>query len=860
MERPLIIAAISYLAGLVFGEGFTYFPLSLMFIFVTGLLAAYALHRNGGRSAGLILLVFILVCSGVIRMQWSSRLRPPDDIGQFATKQKAEVTGLIRSPLQHGKEKTVLILEARSVKPEVGGNVRTVDVRGRLRVTIRNFIPDLQYGDQILVIGKLRPVSGLHNPGGFDYGAYLKRNGIRGLVSVRKPESLVKIESGGFSPLRRIYEWRDSIRQALDQSLLPVPAAILQAMLIGETLSLSPDVREAFTHSGTAHLLSISGTHLAMVAWMVFNISCGFLRCLPGRWLLRLSRRITVSRLSVLVTIGPVVLYTLLAGGRVPTLRALIMVLIALGVIWWQRSNDPLNGLAIAAFVTLLWNPQAAFSVSFQLSYVTVLALILFAWKDSPGRGPGDPRSERISRPRVWIEWGYERARILVWISVVAGLATLPLTAYHFNQVAWVGFMANLIVVPWVGALVIPVGLVSAAGAILFQQTTLPLAGLNNLITGGLFTVVEVFSRIPGSELRVPSPPLIVVVAVYLAVLLATLHGAGAMKRFLIISCLLIVLSWGFRFFMSHPGDSLRITFLDVGQGDAAWIVMPGGKTMLIDGGLAYGRFDLGRLVVAPYLWNTGHWKINTIVVSHPQLDHMGGLSYIARKFDVDEIWTNGRKKDALFYDRFQDVVSMRGIPEKRVSADGTPLIHEGALRVQVLHPEPFSGLQSGSSGPAGSRSSSADNNQSLVILVQYGKEGVLFTGDIEGQAERDLLRWGPLLRATVLKVPHHGSRSSIDAGFLRQVHPSVAIISVGGNNPYGHPFPETLAAYEALGAKIYRTDEDGAVLLETDGSRWIIRTYRDIVIRSVHWGPEMIRSELSNLKRTWYRYWVGLA
>jgi competence protein ComEC len=288
------------------------------------------------------------------------------------------------------------------------------------------------------------------------------------------------------------------------------------------------------------------------------------------------------------------------------------------------------------------------------------------------------------------------------------------------------------------------------------------------------------------------------------------------------------------------------VTFLDVGQGDAALIEMPDGKTMLIDGGGSYGHFDLGRLAVAPYLWNTGHRRIDYLVASHPQLDHMGGLSYLADKFPVGEVWTNGVEKDADFYARFQKIIEEKAIPEKRITS-GHPPLNLGGARIVALHPGPSDLFPS-------------DNDQSLVIRIDYGREAILWTGDIEGPAEKALLQRGSRLQATVLKVPHHGSRTSIDPDFLARVAPAVAVISVGGNNPYRHPSRETLAAYEALGVQIQRTDRDGAVLYETDGMRRTLRTYADGILHPVPWGGDMGGVEAANWMKIVHRVWAGPA
>ncbi|MBI3597671.1 MAG: DNA internalization-related competence protein ComEC/Rec2 [Nitrospirae bacterium] len=842
MPRPLVGIVVCYLTGLVLGEAWTYYPLTTTGFIAVALGLAYVFHGRHGRFIQFGLAV-ALVSLGAVRFQMAERMNPPNDLARFATGESVRFIGVIEEPLQHGPETTLLLLKARSVT-EKG---REYPVRGMLRLTVRDFVPELQYGDQISADLRLRPVSGLHNPGGFDYSAYLQREGIRALAVVHRPEAITRLATGGFVPLRRIYAWRERIRNVLDGSLSLASSAIFQAMLIGETGSLNPEIREAFMISGTTHLLSISGSHLAFVALVVFHLSGRILRQMPAGWLLSVSRRLTVTRLSILVTLVPVVFYTLLAGAQIATVRSLIMILIYLTAVWFQRADDPLNALAVAALLSVLWDPQAVFSISFQLSYLAVLAMVLAGGDEISFRETGIRAVQKAGGESSWMGRWSQKLRLYLGMTVVAESATLPLTAFYFNQISWVGFLSNLIVVPFVGMVIVPLGLVCSVWAILFDRTTLPLSGLNEALADVLYSMVQWFARIPASEVHVPSPPVLVLALVYLVGVIALFFRSNRVWKWTAIGlCVLITTVWIVRLSESHSDGRLRVTFLDVGQGDAAWIEMPDGKTMLIDGGGTYGNYDLGRLAVAPYLWNTGHWRIDYLVASHPQLDHMGGLAYVARKFQVGELWTNGLEKDAVFYDRFRKIVSARAIPERRITGSGLPLL-QGSVRIVPLHPE--------IADPAG-----PDNDQSLVIRIEYGRDVILFTGDIEKTAERELLRWGNLLKTTVLKVPHHGSRTSIDPDFLAQVAPDVAVISVGGNNPYRHPSIETLSAYHALKTRVYRTDQDGAILLETDGDRITVRTYEDSVPHSVSWGEGMAAAEASNLMKILHSCWFGPA
>ncbi|HUK56686.1 MAG TPA: DNA internalization-related competence protein ComEC/Rec2 [Nitrospiria bacterium] len=840
MPRPLVGIVICYLIGLVLGEALTFYPLTATGCTAVALGLGYVFDGRHGKVIPFVLAA-AMVFLGAARIQIAERVDPARDLSRFAGRDPVTLIGVIEEPLQHGPESTLLFLKARSVIQRGS----TYPASGIVRLTVRDFVPDFQYGDRVSAELRLRPISGLRNPGTFDYSAYLQREGIRASAGIHRSEQITRLASGGFVPLRRIYAWRERIRNVLDGSLSPVASSILQAMLIGETGSLNPEIREAFMISGTTHLLSISGSHLALVAMVVFRLSGRILTRMPARWLLSSSRRLTVTRLSVLITFFPVVFYALLAGAQVATVRSLIMILIYLAAVWFQRADDPLNALAVAALLSVLWDPQAIFSISFQLSYIAVLAMVLAAADEIPFREVGDEAAREPGRETSWMGRWLKMIQVYLWMTLVAESATLPLTAFYFNQVSWVGFFSNLIVVPFVGMVTVPLGLACSVGAILFDRTTLPLSGLNEALADLLYSMVQWFARFPASEVHVPSPPVLVLVVIYLAGVVVLVCRANRAWRWTATGlCVLITTVWIVRLLEFHSDGRLRVTFLDVGQGDAAWIEMPDGKTMLIDGGGRYGNYDLGRLAVAPYLWNTGHWRIDRLVASHPQLDHMGGLAYMARKFRIGELWTNGLEKDAVFYDRFREIVQARAIPERRITGDGSPLL-QGPVRVVPLHPK-----IADSNGP--------ENDQSLVIRLEYGREAILFTGDIERPAERELLRWGTLLKATVLKVPHHGSRTSIDPDFLAELTPDIAVISVGENNPYRHPSVETLSAYRALKTKVYRTDRDGAVMIEMDGNRRKVITFQDGVLQPVSWGRGMTTAEASNFAKIFHAYWSG--
>jgi competence protein ComEC len=818
MDRPLIIGAVSYLIGLVLGAAFTYFPLTVLLVAVAGMGVSIQLARIRYVPRGRLLWGGIMLLGGFVTLQMSVSSRTADDLSHLVEQDRAVIRGSIVAPPRH---RTDVVEEVGTTVLLMGAKTAMINgiehpSRGRIRVTVRGFDPEVEYGDEIMVRGRLRPPTGFRNPGGFDYAEYLSRQGIQAVATVRRPENLTRLHTGGSAVLRKIYAWRDEIREASIQSLSPEASAILQAMVIGETGSLTPEIREAFMASGTTHLLSISGSHLSLVATAVFAASLWLIRHLPAGLLLRMGRRLKPTQAAALWTIPPVVFYALLAGGQVATIRSLIMILVYLAAVGLVRDHDPLHALAAAFLLVTIPDPVAIFDISFQLSYGAVLAMVLIIKREG------------------------SKMKTAILLSVAAGISTAPLVAFHFNQLSWVGLVSNLIVVPFVGFVIVPIGLIGALWVIGTGSPGFPWVGGINGLIGLLMIMVRTFSHFPWAELHVPSPPVGVLALWYAAAGIVLLKSNRVLRMGLPLFCLCLTLPWIIG--IARADERLRLAFLDVGQGDAALIEFPDGKTMLIDGGRRYGDFDVGRLAVAPYLWDRSVKNIDYMAVTHPQTDHVGGLISILQKFHVGAILTNGAKEGSdLFFDLIR-LSKQNGVPVRAVHA-GIPSLSIGGASVSILHP--------------GDDSGSGDNNRSLVIRIEYGRHSFLFTGDIEAPAERELAKKGDLLSSSVLKVPHHGSRTSIEPGFLLRACPRSAVISSGATNPYGHPAPETLAAYGLMNTRLYRTDREGAVIMSTDGRDLIISTYSDWKLAEVRLNREIAREEWNNWKKT-ARRWIG--
>jgi competence protein ComEC len=591
--------------------------------------------------------------------------------------------------------------------------------------------------------------------------------------------------------------------------------------------------------SGTVHLLSISGSHLGLIALVVFFVVRRMVLWLPERLLVRLTRVVMPSQIAAVATAVPVTFYALLAGGQVATIRALVMILVYLAAVIIRRDDDIFNALAFAAILILAWDPRALTDVSFQLSFLSVLCIALgLEWWSARETQPTDADAPRWSRSLK------SNTAALLITSAAAGVGTAPLVAYHFNQVNWVGLVSNPIAIPLAGILVVPLGLASGMVAAVSHVPELPLAEWNAAALAVLLRVVDFFGSWPLAIAHVAAPPIALLAVCYVVLAALVDRRVKPWKRGLAGGALVVLaMPW----MMGTPrwmsGAGLEVTFLDVGQGDGAVIRFPSGRVMVVDGGKRFYDLDAGRLVVAPTLWNQGIDRIDYLVATHPQIDHIGGLLFVSDRFPIGEVWMNGRRPDRWAAREFEELLVRRRIPTSTIP-EKQPLWID-AVRVWRINPwaeSPFAPLPKHGS----------ENDRSIVLRVEYGRASILLTGDIEAAGERALVDANPqwnLLRSTVIKVPHHGSRSSLDPTFLRAVAPKVAVISAGATNTYGHPAPQTLRAYKRLKAAVFRTDLDGAVKIVTDGTRLDVFRYSDLTTQEVAWGSGMVATEWRNLR-----------
>jgi competence protein ComEC len=480
--------------------------------------------------------------------------------------------------------------------------------------------------------------------------------------------------------------------------------------------------------------------------------------------------------------------YAVFVGGDVPVVRASLMAAVLLGGRALDLDADLANLLGLAALVLLVHRPSNINDVGFQLSFGATLGLLLL----TPALSTGLPR----------LPLGIERA---LAASLAAQAALLPLLALHFHRIAPAGLVLNLVAVPLSSAVLLAGLLVLGCAGL--ASALASLAGrIAWLAAHALLRSSELGLVSPGLDPRMPAPSALAW-CVHVLGLVSLVRGRRRRGVVLLGIATALVLA--------GPGPSgvdgrLHMTVLDVGQGDAIVVRSPGGRVLTVDAGAASeGRFDLGETVVAPFLWSFGVRRIDKMVVSHAHPDHVGGVPFLLRAFTVGEAWEGPAPSEDRSYRRLDDALRTSEVTRRSV-ARGVVADWDG-VRVRVMGPP-----------PPKRRPREVRNDDSVVLALEYGEVRLLLTGDIEKGAEEALA----LEAALVVKVPHHGSRSSSGPRFVTAVSPRVAVVSAGRRNAFGHPHPEVVERFGRQGALVLRTDQDGAVTVSTDGNHVWVSTF----------------------------------
>ena len=562
---------------------------------------ALALGATRLATAGLLLLAVLL---GVVRA--ISDPLPADHIARVAFGPRVSVEGrLAEEPVRWSADRTRLLIDLDGLRD--GLDLRTVS--GRIQVTLYGETPPVGEGQRVALDLKLSPPRAFKNPGAFDYPAFLRREGIL-LVGSGRADSLVALTAD--DPPWPVWVKRWAVSTTAGH-LPATSAALLGGLLLGEKTGLPPEASEAFRRAGVYHILAVSGFNVALLASSVFFV---------------LSTLGVPRRVTAVVAGAALVGFALVVGGQASVLRATVMGLLLLGALLLDRESQLMNALALAVLLLLAWRPGDLGEPGFQLSFAATAGIIHLA----------PPLTAWLIGKR-WPGW----LATPMAVSLGAQAAVTPVMLVHFNQLSLIGIVANLVVVPMaavgttLGMLALLTAAVSAWAADVLFQALWPL-----LLA--LRAAVWVAARVPGAMVHLPAPSWAAIAAWCVALALLPYLGSRRWIQATVMVSLALVLGLSIWPWVAPDNGRLRVTFLDVGQGDAILVELPEGQRLLVDGGPGGNqRLDVGERVLAPFLWNRPTQRLDVVALTHPDSDHSGGLRAVLTRFGVREFWENGR-------------------------------------------------------------------------------------------------------------------------------------------------------------------------------------------------------------------------
>lgn len=815
-ERPILIAVIGYMIGILWGLYFN-FSVALLYIFIAAIyfILKTFLSKNKWNilsprryfryikiffnRKSIYLIVIISIISNLIVNFQNEKYENVYNDGEELT-----LIAIVDSNKEEKEYK-----DTYKIKTEYKDTNLILSVNKNKNI-------ELEYGDKILIKGEFVEPSESRNYGGFDYKEYLKSIKIHGTIKADSVEILAKNSNNP------IFTFANNINLKIKENinkLIPEKySAIFTGLILGDTSKVEEEVNDNFKIANISHVLAISGMH---ITYIVIGIEI-------------ILKNGIGKRKTRIITIIVLVIYMFITGFSPSVVRASLMGIIMLISKLIHRKNDIWTSISLSLLILLVYNPFLILNVGLQLSYLGTIGIVCFNKNVYNFLRKLKIRNKKIKYRinRKFILF-MDKIKEILSVTLSAQIVILPILLFNFNILGIYFFISNILVSVIIGPIII-VGFV----CILISFISIEIAKILSIFMSvGIQILISIseISHLPFSKIYIPTPKVWQIVIYYIGVivinkiyisfnlkepdftsirirnLVALLKFKFGQNRKKILKVLIVFVS--LFFILNIIPKKLKIHFVDVGQGDCTFITTPQNKTILIDGGGSMsGEYDVGKSTLLPYILDRGYTKVDYVFISHFDQDHVGGILTILEELRVGQVYISKQEQDSENYQKFLKIVKDKKIKVK-VLKQGDCLKIEKNLYFDILWPIEEQIQEN------------ILNNNAMVMKLRYGKFSMLFTGDIEEVAEEKILDFykekndngEAILKSDVLKVAHHGSKTSTTQKFFEKVSPEICLIGVGKNNMFGHPTEEVLERIN--GTKIYRTDEDGEIILEINNN-----------------------------------------
>ncbi|MFA6308554.1 MAG: DNA internalization-related competence protein ComEC/Rec2 [Clostridia bacterium] len=783
MKRPLLIFAVSFISGIFvsyFAESKIFFILPIISILTAAILLIFKV-----KTKFIIAVTILFFIIGSIEFFWF------DSINESKYKGISSgidtVVGYIDSEPDIKDSKVNYIINSNKLIH----NGKPLYINGKVLITIskKNNECFLDYGRKIEVTGTLIIPQSQRNPGGFDYRRFLAKNGVSATIYAKSIFINRSTVTSQLSLISFGINLKNKIVSVINKSLPKKQAGLLNAMLIGVREDLDNDVKKAFSDSGLIHIMAVSGMN---VAFIIFPLSFIFKK-------LHLKK----NKANIIIILF-LIIFVFITGFTPSVLRAVIMaIIILLGQII-MRDTDVLSSVALSGLILLMFNPYFIFDIGFQLSYLATISIILFY------KNIRDFFNKR-KIPCIISD--------VLSVTIAAQIGVIMIIVFYFNKISVISVVSNLLVVPIVGVITILGFSMAILGQISIHLSQV-LGFVNYLLLSFILLVTQLSAALPFAVIKVVTPNLFLIVLYYIVLLIIYLKKNLVKFKFKLRYCFLILMtSTALIIFAGSIPKGMEAIFIDVGEGDSTLIRTSTGRIVLIDGGGMFSSTDkeanAGNLVMIPLLFDLNITKIDLIIATHAHSDHVSGLLPILKEFEVGGIIEpqSGQEKE---FSELNNAAKKRNVPIVYCKK-GDEIKIDIETSLKVLYPETNYKPEN-----------SPLNNGSLVLKLLYKKMSILFVGDIEKDVEELIINEKSDLRSDILKVAHHGSKNSSTKEFLNAVRPVFAIISVGKNN-FGHPATEVLNRLNTQKINVLRTDQNGAIIITSDGNTINIRKFIEV-------------------------------